>query len=246
MASDGEKISAYEYLRGEALREIGAKIRAAREERGLSQAALAGMVSTTQQTIDRLERGKSKQSRYRDHVLRVLELPLPTEQEVNAIAIGEAHRRERLISKAALSDLSSGRTIPHVQEIPVYKLEYSSEKTGALRRPWTPVDYLTRPQPLFRVEGAYGLIVLSGAMEPSMFEGDTALVNPHIVPRPRNEIILIGEDDDNSGNEILLRSFVSQDAREWSVSSPSGGAAETLSKDDWPECHVIVGKFTRI
>lgn len=49
-------------------------IREARELKGWSQAALAEMVGTSQQTIDRLERGETDFSRYREPVLKILGL----------------------------------------------------------------------------------------------------------------------------------------------------------------------------
>lgn len=51
-------------------------IRAARELKGWSQAALAEMVGTSQQTIDRLERGETGFSRYREPALKALGLGL--------------------------------------------------------------------------------------------------------------------------------------------------------------------------
>lgn len=53
----------------------GAAIREAREKAGLSQAALAESVGTTQQTVDRIERGETVFSRYAVRMRQRLGMP---------------------------------------------------------------------------------------------------------------------------------------------------------------------------
>lgn len=53
---------------------LGLRIREAREQRGWSQADLAKVAGTNQATVDRLERGQTRRSKYSAAVLRALGL----------------------------------------------------------------------------------------------------------------------------------------------------------------------------
>ncbi|WP_313573572.1 helix-turn-helix transcriptional regulator [Brevundimonas sp.] len=87
--------------------EIGQKIRTMRERARLSQAALAEAVGTTQQTIDRIEKGEVKHSRYTTPIISLLSLrSVSLRQEaalIHSAQASVASTHSRLISTYRLA-----------------------------------------------------------------------------------------------------------------------------------------------
>lgn len=202
----------------------GDKIRTAREARGWSQAELGEKVGTSQQTIDKLERGIVSHSRYLRQILSILQL-----------SEGEAAN--------APIPLSVGKEINHLlgqRDLPVYGAAEGGD--GALIISVEPVDYVRRPAPLENVKDGYGLIVLLDSMVPEFRPGDTALIHPHLPPVAGKACVFYA--DDGAGQvRTVIKSFVRQTATHWHVEQWNPPKKFSLDKKEWQRCHRVVGRY---
>jgi transcriptional regulator with XRE-family HTH domain len=111
-----------------------------------------------------------------------------------------------------------------------------------------PIDWVKRPPPLANVFQAYGLLVKDTAMEPEFWPGDIALVHPHLPPIPQSACVFKTETPPG-GERSQLKHLVSFDDAVWHVrqwNPPKGMKREfTLSREEWPVCHRVVGKYSR-
>lgn len=238
--SPDEKITAEEYAARQVLRRQGEVIRARREEAGITQASLAEVVGTSQQTIDRIERGESRHSRFLTKVLLALGIE-PNPYDHMALGRLEAPpKRQPSVKPAGVQFEPS--------EMPIYRMVYRFGGPQELFVSDQAIDYIQRPPMLAKVEGAYGLLVLFETMSPALRDGDLALVHPHLPPRAGNEVVLLGEAADDPGDEVpvTLQVLRGSSARSWIGQTWSDRVDAELPRAAWPRCHVIVGKYSRI
>jgi phage repressor protein C with HTH and peptisase S24 domain len=207
--------------------ELRHQIRAAREARGLSQAELAARVGTSQQTIDKIERGEVVHSRYLSRI-----------REQLAIEENPTHHVPEAIPAAV--------PLVGVRDLPVFGSVEGGG--GAVIVSSEPVDFVRRPAPLAQVKDGYAILVSGESMVPAFEPGDTVLVHPHLPPVRDCDVVLYGRDRDD--NEVVtIKRLVRSSTKEWYLrqwNPPAGGKPEfTLPRKDWPKCHRIVGKYSR-
>lgn len=203
--------------------ELGQKIRQRREARGLSQTALAQKVGTHQQTIEKIEKGTVKHSRYLHGITKELDLPFP---EASGNGGGKAPP-EPLVGE---------------RDLPVYGAAEGGK--GALVVTSDPVDYVRRPAPLAQVKDGYGLIIVGESMVPEMKPGETALVHPHLPPVPGEPCVFYA--DSGAGDHlVMVKSFVRSTATHWHVEQWNPPKRLTLDRREWQRCERIVGKYSR-
>src|SRR5437016_10049945 len=143
----------------------GELIRARRKALGLSQAKLAQAVKTNQQTIDKIEQGTIKHSRFFRNIAAVLQLSWDDLEPSD-------------ISSLAPSGVIPGKSLAGARDLPVHASAEGGK--GQLIVTSDAVDWVLRPAPLANVKGGYGLIVVGESMCPEFEPGDIALVNPHL------------------------------------------------------------------
>jgi len=107
-----------------------------------------------------------------------------------------------------------------------------------------PARLITRPEPLGNVKGAYGYFMYSDEMAPVFNIGDLLLIDPTHPCRPGDDVLLRSPRGDGYAVKVRTLAQVGDDA--WTARTWSGAPAETFKYNDWPICHLIVGKFTRL
>lgn len=205
--------------------ELGRQIRERRQERGLSQAALAEKVGTHQQTIEKIERGTVKHSRYLHAITTELDLPFPPVTPKDK-------------SKATPSD---DPPLVGERDLPVYGAAEGGG--GALVVSNDPVDYVRRPAPLAQVKDGYGLIIVGESMVPELKPGETGLVHPHLPPIAGEPCVFYS--DDRGDQLVTVKSFVKSTTTHWHVEQWNPPKRFTLDRKEWPRCERIVGKYSR-
>lgn len=205
---------------------LGTQIRQVRESLGLSQAELAAKVGTFQQTIDKIESGITKHSRYLPKILAVLEIKAPTPAEPSGNE-PFTNPQNYLVGE---------------RNLPVFASAEGGD--GALIMSSEPFEHVRRPQPLENVKDGYAIIVAGESMEPEFKAGDLALVHPHLPP-VRGEACVFYADDHNGTVTASIKSFVRQTASHWHVEQWNPKKKLQLTRRDWQKCHRIVGKYTR-
>lgn len=172
---------------------------------------------------------------------------LPKREYVKATASA----RESLIELPERPTLQSGneQNIPAMKpgaslvgdrDLPVFGTEQGV--SGAFIVTDKAVDWVVRPDPLFRVEDGYGMIVTGDSMDRAHKHGSTALVNPH-TPWSIGDTCVF-RTQENGGMAIIreLRRFT-DDA--WYVRQYKPPKDYSLKRSEWPFCHVTVGNFFR-
>ena len=224
------------------LKQRGEQIRQAREARGWSQANLADAVGTTQQTIDRIERGVTRNSASIYTIREVLELQ-PYSEEWAAQDIHKQKERSRDIEGQRktrwFEQLDRGKKVEDGSHIPIY----SMTQEGILSEDM--VDAIPRIFPVEHVTTAYGIISRDFAIDPIVRSGDIVIVNPNLPPFIATEAVFRRLDQASGHVRVLIRTVVNEENDEWIVSGGTGDT-ERLSKDDWRRVELIVAKISRV
>lgn len=214
---------------------IGQKVRSARERAGISQEALASRVGISQASIDKIERGVTKNSRHLLSIVHHLGMPLTDlEGLYNKPVAAEA---PTLAEPAPLP----GRQ-PLNGVIPVYGA--IEGRRGEIVRTHEPIDVTKRPSPLEFVKDSYGLVAAGVSMSPVVRPGDMLLVHPHIAPR-QGDIVILYQGEPADGR-LAVREYVCHDTAHWTVREYQPKQRESeLSRDEWAACHVVVCRYLR-
>jgi transcriptional regulator with XRE-family HTH domain len=212
---------------------IAAIVRKARANKGLSQPELARRVGTTQQTIDKIEAGIVKHSRF---------LPaIAVELGVSLDRVLRFRHKDSGVAAIAGHTLLSGD-----RDLPVYAAMQGGSGVQVLSS--DPVEYVLRPEPLARVRDCYGVIVADDTMAPEARSGDVALVNPHMPPRVGDTCVFRSAKADGS-EHVCIKHLRKVSDKDWYVSEwrgPDGDQRDyTLKRADWPVAHVTIGFFKR-
>lgn len=211
---------------------LGEAIKAAREARGWSQAKLAQAASTSQQTVNRIELGKTTHSRALNKIIDLLDIGT----EVIFESLGFSRQDDDGL------DFNSAPTLPKTatrdvdEWIPVYGSHFSGNMVSD-----DPVSFVNTPEPLINVRGAYGMIVSGIDMIPALRSGDTALINPHIPPREGDDVLLRSHDKMRVRFGTLLHS----DEEKIRFHTWNPRTDHEVARLGWPVCHLVVGKFSR-
>lgn len=208
---------------------IAANVVRERERKGWSTAKLAREVGVALNTIQAVERGDTKKSKYLPDIARVLDVPLSKidpDQAPNGVGSG-------VIPK---DDLIGRR------DLPIYATTEGGE--GVLVMSSEPVDLGDRPSSLAHVRDAYGVIVTGESMAPIIRPGDIAVIHPH--KQPRREDLCVFRAHRGGEFHSTIKEFVSQTKDLWRVRRYQPEAKEfTLKRTEWQECHVVVAIHRR-
>jgi transcriptional regulator with XRE-family HTH domain len=224
---------------------VGERIKRLRELKGLSQAALAEMVGTSQQTIDRIERAETIRSSFVPEILAALGVARdgrpPTAEELaadlNAKVLADVLGKVDQVNQ----ELGPAPTYVAPNEMPVQLLE---ELRGFIMTD-EPIQTIARPAPLLKVKGAYAFIANTNLMLPALKRGELALVHPHLPPRLGDDVVLRQA---GSPNRVQLGTLLSDPGvdGDWHVAQwgqPEGAREMQFSREAFPRAHVIFGKF---
>lgn len=207
----------------------GDLIRVAREERDMTQGDLARAVGTKQQTIDKIEKGTIKHSRFLHPISMELSIPYDRLTKVG-------RRQNDLQTKNPISDkeLRSDRA-----DLPVQVAAEGGP--GEIIVSSDPVDYVQRPAPLANVRRAYGLIIVGQSMVPAYEPGDTALINPNLPTLGGHTYVFYavrpGED------RATIKWLVRASAEHWHVQQWNPKRQFKLSRREWAIAHRVVGRY---
>ena len=215
-------------------KEIGHLVRSMREAKGLSQAQLGQVIGVKQQSIDAVERGETRRSKFLPEIARELGIPpgdvgLPADQPI--LDYGTVLERPFV---------AEGR--------PDFKVYASAEGgPGEIIRSSEPVDFIYRPTHLIHVRDAYGLLVTGSSMAPEYKNGEMAIVEPSLAIVPDEVYIFYAEKDGEA--RATIKHLRRTTADRWLVKqhNPPEGMPEdfSLSRREWGTVHRVTGKRTR-
>lgn len=207
----------------------------------MSQTELAEASETDQRTISRIEKGLFKRMPSpMPRIAEVLGLQLPDIDPSFTAPI----KREQPRAGYTI-DLGEDAAIGPRLNLDRLKVFATAEGgKGALIMSSDPVETIIRPDFLQNAQDAYAVIVSGESMVPAYRPGDLVLVNPHWPAKPDDDVVLqSGSDGTKHGIIKTLVGATDSEIklRQW---NPKLKDFSVLRKD-WPECHRVVGKYSR-
>jgi SOS-response transcriptional repressor LexA len=128
------------------------------------------------------------------------------------------------------------------KDLPVYASAQGGP-TGMLVTP-DPIDWVPRPRPLQNVAKAFGMYVVGDSMEPAYRHGDMVFVHPSLPPLRGDDVVLtkLHADRDMCA---LVKTLLGWNDRHWKLKQWNPEREFQLSRQEWQQVHVIVGKYNR-
>lgn len=129
------------------------------------------------------------------------------------------------------------------QKMPVYAAAMGGN--GHIIISFDLIDEIKRPAELENVKGGYGLLIKGESMVPALWEGDMALVNPHLRPARDFNHVFYHEPPHGSEVEAMVKQLTGFNDRDWSLKQWNPVKEWKESRQVWQTCHRIVGKYDR-
>jgi|SRR5262245_10656677 len=223
---------------------VGELVRKRRKELGFSQPNLARLVGAHVQTLNKIEAGEIKFSKYFYRLETVLGISIVPKAQGN-IAQAEVFKHLAANPAAAYRDL------------PLYgamQMERTHKlfTNGAFLFIEEPIDMIERPEWLRYNKQAYALKITNDSMAPRFNTGERVIVDPLLEPKASTDVVLrtnnVAGDlkeqpqagKTHAGTVVHL---IEVSKANWLVQQHNHrkGARFSLSRKHWPSCHRIVG-----
>lgn len=213
---------------------LGSRIRAARLAAKLTQQQVADHFGIKRVNVTQWEGDTTRPDGYRlpdlARLLGVEEVAL----RGNSEAAGDDRSRVSIVP---------GNQLVSQQKMPVYAAAMGGD--GHLIISFDQIDEIKRPAELENVKGGYGLLVKGSSMVPALYEGDMALVNPHLPPARDFVHIFYHEPPHSAEVEAIVKHLVNFTDRDWKVKQWNPVDEWPESRQIWRICHRVVGKYDR-
>ena len=219
------------------------RIRARREERGLSQAALGKSAGVSQALINRIEKGEIKSTRVLHLIAKELDLRF---DDVAELVKDEA--------KSAYRDARSARIKARTGPVTVLGALFRRGKAGEFFLEYREIDEVARPPKLENARGIFAFYVQDQAMSPELEPGDMVYVNPNLPRYPGVTVLLYHAEPvdrlDFAADASLccIRRVIEITPTHWICVAWMGDSEalkEELSREEWPIADRIVLKEYR-
>lgn len=211
-------------------KEIGRLVRDAREAKDWSQAKFARMIGVKQQSIDAIERGDTRRSKFLPEIARELGIP----PEHLGLPPGASVEQRPVLPPVA--DQYGAR------DFEIYNAAEGG--LGEILRSVDPVDWWPRPIEVQRVKGAYGMYIVGESMVPQFMPGQVAVVNPNLPHIANKAYIFYGETEAGTVRATIkvLRKHTGDQWHVMQHNPPPGQKGEfILPRKVWREAHRVVG-----
>jgi len=214
-------------------RSRGEEIRLAREELGWSQADLAERAGTTQQTVDRVERGVTAHSRAYPNIRAAVGLtPVPgIEGSIYTRIEGEKDKRDLRSRHQKISLLGAKSAALAENVIPVM--------SGT-----NMIDVIPKGYPVTFAENSFAALIPDDLMSPVFRAGDIVVINPHLPIQSNTEIMAAKMDEDGTVVTVF-RTLIHETKDSYLVKSLNPEKEEELLKSEFTEARQIVAKYNR-
>lgn len=214
-------------------KEIGKRIRDARELKGISQEDVAEVVGGGQSTIGRIESGDFKRlPSVLPAVVRLLGMTL---EELDPELAGVPLPGPGSIISRVLGD----------EDFRVYASAEGGP--GEIILSTDPIEVIPRPSVVKDIREAYGLIITGTSMFPEYRHGETAIVNPLLPFQPGEVHIFYSEREGAARASIKELRRATGD--NWLVTqhNPPEGKSKDFSmpRREWRWIHRVLGKYSR-
>lgn len=224
--------------------ELGEIVRRWRQEAGLSQPQLARELGVTQQALQQLESGETRQPRY------LMKLARRMQADPEALAEGRLVPAAPPAAETAAAALAAGALAPNAagghpaplgaRDLPVF----ASAQAGpdGMTVSYEPIEWIERPAPLAGVPGAFAMYVVNDSMEPRYRQGDLLLVHPQR-PVRRGRDVLVIKASEGAEHEALIKELVALDAERVVLHQLNPELTFELPRRSVKGLHLVVGVY---
>ena len=216
---------------------IGARIKHARKEAGLSQADLATQVGRSQSAVAEWETGETAPRR---NIVEKIAFSLGV--SVHWLEIGGAddpHRPYDMRRGGEVSAITQSKTKavgPIFASVHDGAIGHSEQRLIVHEI----IEHRQKPSQWTDVKDLYGFYVATDSMVPRINPGELVWVHPHRQSQIGQEAVFVRRDKQNNmQKEILVKIFAGQTATKWIAKQFNPEKEFELKKADW-ECQLIV------
>lgn len=222
---------------------LGERIKVARLAVGLTQMHIANHFKIARVSVTQWENNTTKPDTGRIVELAAL-LNVTMDWLLDGTGQGPAITKEAPSQRSHQNApiIIPGAELVGVKDMPVYAAAMGGD--GHLLISFEPIDYVKRPSVLQNVTGGYGILIKGQSMIPAYWEGDTALVNPHLPPARDSDAVFYHTPPKGQGEEqAIIKRLVGISDRHWKLQQYNPAKEFSEERVDWPICHRVVGKY---
>lgn len=209
---------------------LGVNIKTKREERGWTQQKLAEEASVSQTTIDKIERGLTRKSKFLPEIAKSLGVSL------DDLYADPLNKKLSQWGQERKSWLEAYGNRPKLPVFATFEGRSGYSTVGT-----SPISEIGRPSFLENINGAYCLYISSESMFPEYEPGDIAFINPSLPPIMNTTCLLTNY----KGELSLFKRLMGHDGENWILKQWNPLSQEAVPAVDWPTCHRAVGKYAR-
>ncbi|WP_448954694.1 helix-turn-helix domain-containing protein [Labrys neptuniae] len=199
----------------------GSNVRRLRMEKGWSQSDLAKAVGISQTAIQKIEDGRTEQSKFIFNIARALGVPLEELEHPGPIVpkLEAAYERVQAQARVASGARRGNASSPRYQRFPKGKIPIlgraAAGANGRFIMNGEQVGTTFCPSILEGVDGAYATYVFGTSMVKRYYPGETVWVNPYLPVAQDNFVVaqIRGENDDDP-LDAYVKQFVSRNSKE--------------------------------
>ena len=159
-----------------------------RERKGLSQQQLADLVETSQQVIDRLERGVTRTTRKLVRLATALDLDVA---ELDPDFAGVELPPKPVVREAVLANVKAPTRDEMPMNVPIYGTAVGGGNgDGDFAFNGEVIDYARRPAGLTHTKNVFGVYVVGSSMEPKYEDGELVFINPNRRPNIGDYVVV--------------------------------------------------------
>jgi len=211
------------------------KFKAARAKLGWSQERLAKEAEVSQSTIDKIEQGTTRNSRFLPRIARALGIPL---HQLDPEAADEMTSKEKA---GGVTGIKHREGWPPQPDVPLFAAVEGGP--GEIVMSNEPISFISCPDPLIGVRDGYAVIITGESMTPEYRPADVALVHPWLPPTP--DATFIFQNDNPADPRASIKHLVKFTMDTWTVEQWNPPKRFTLKRSAWPTAHRVVGKYSR-
>lgn len=222
---------------------------------GYTQENLADIIGCKQQTINSIEKGRIKRSKYLPYIAKALNVNIadldPDLKEDSGPIIPQTTSNSQQNTKLypVLNDFSKDNSNNNTtnylnkinSDVPIFGTQEAIKHYFTVTK--TPVEFLPRPHLVNLEKDAFGIIIGTQIMLPLFRIGDIIIIHPRKTPKEQDICLFIGYE--NSITIYTIAELVHEDFLSWTIKHYHSYDTCSLSKTIWKKCHCIVAKYFR-
>jgi phage repressor protein C with HTH and peptisase S24 domain len=163
------------------------------------------------------------------------------------LQVEESLLRAADVSQAPMAPQPAGQAVAAAGPADGYDLPvYAGAEGGpsGLQVTPDPIDWVPRPRPLRNVRKAFAVYVIGDSMDPAYRHGDMVFVHPAL-PALRGDDVLLTKQGGDREMVAMIKHLVGWNDRHWRLKQYNPEREFQVSRSEWQQVHVVVGKYNR-